>query len=125
MRLVEGPDSNDTDLAPADPPTDAPAHLTNPSPTPELELGPHGEMRDLKSLEYVLTDAIGQHLLDKYMSFNESTATTATNHDPWFPGCPVFDAINRDPEDGCNLIRFHKDCEWTNVEHTLWRVLSN
>ncbi len=68
-------------------------------------------MRDLKNIEYVLTDAIGQHVLDKYMGYSEATATTATNHDPWFPGCPIFDAINRDPEDGCNFIRFHKDCE--------------
>lgn len=75
-------------------------------------MGPHGEMRDLKNIEYVLTDAIGHHLLDKYFYYNESVATTAKNHDPWFPGCPVFDAINKDPTDGCNFIRFHKDCEY-------------
>lgn len=74
-------------------------------------MGPHGETRDLKNIEYVLSDAVGQHLLGKYWHYTEASSTTATNREPWFPGCPVFDAINKDPTDGCNFIRFHKDCE--------------
>ena len=76
-----------------------------------MEVGPHGETRDLKNIEYVLSDAVGQHMLGDYWHYTKAGSTTATNHDPWFPGCPVFDSINKDPQDGCNLIRFHKDCE--------------
>lgn len=92
-----------------------PSYHSNPLTQAELELGPHGEIRDLKNIEFVLSDVVGDALLSKYMGYNESMATTATNHDPWFPGCPVFDHINKDPRDGCNFIRFHKDCESTDT----------
>lgn len=44
------------------------------------------------------------------MIYNESH-TTPNNHDPWFPGCPVFDSINKDASFGCNFIRLNKDGE--------------
>ncbi len=50
----------------------------------------------------------GYRLLAPFLSYNESH-TTATNHDPWFPGCPVFDSINLDNNFGCNFIRLNKD----------------
>lgn len=47
------------------------------------------------------------------MVYNESH-TTPNNHDPWFPGCPVFDHLNEVARFGCNFIRLNKDgkIEW-------------
>lgn len=50
----------------------------------------------------------GYRLLEPYMVYNESD-TTPNNYDPWFPGCPVFDNLNKVASFGCNFIRLNKD----------------
>ena len=58
----------------------------------------------------LLGGEFGYRLLEPFLDYNESS-TTANNYDPWFPGCPVFDNINKDADLGCNFIRINKDGE--------------
>ena len=94
--------------------------------TGELELDESRWERELSERRYrVNSDAflsvaeqVGQFMLEGLMSHNESTGQTARNHDPWFPGCPFFDGVNKDASLGCNLIRFNKDRECMHARTT-------
>jgi len=75
---------------------------------------PHAHS-DENSHTYHIDEALagewGYRLLEPLMIYNESHTTT-NNHDPWFPGCPVFDSLNEVARFGCNFIRLNKDGEF-------------
>ena len=55
-----------------------------------------------------LTGTFGQSVMAPFMDYTAEQATP-DNTEPWFPGCPFFDGINKDPERGCSFIRGQKD----------------
>ena len=55
-----------------------------------------------------LTGTLGSRLMEPFFDYTEEQATPE-NTEPWFPGCPFFDAMNKDPERGCTFIRAQKD----------------
>lgn len=52
---------------------------------------------------------VGGYLRDRFMLSNASNAP-ANNQEPYYPGCGIFDAINREGR-GCNFIRVQKACK--------------